>query len=133
MPISKEKDRARKARKKALANDIGRLPAVKDPKRRAACRDSLPLFMQTYCMGAGGFLKTEPSARMGEIIRHLQAVVQSGGRTHIRMARAHGKSSFIKGACVYALAYGLFFTPFYTFLHVWRCDSSGRVRRCIKV
>lgn len=125
MPISKEKDRARKARKKALANDIGRLPAVKDPKRRAACRDSLPLFMQTYCMGSGGFLKTEPSARMGEIIRHLQAVVQSGGRTHIRMARAHGKSSFIKGACVYALAYG--FRRFIVAVAARRPDASAMI------
>ena len=101
-----EQDRRRKAAKKAAANEIGKLPKVADPGRRERCRQALPLFMRTYCMGAGGFLKTEPSERMGEIIRHLQAAVQSGGRTHIRMARAHGKSSFIKAACVYALAYG---------------------------
>ena len=106
MPLSREKDLARHAKKTAKANDIGRLPAVADPARRERCRGSLLDFMKTYCMGAGGFLKTEPSERMGEIIAHLQTVVTTGGREHIRMARAHGKSSFIKGACVYALAYG---------------------------
>lgn len=106
MPVDRVKDLARHAKKTAKANDIGRLPAVADPARRERCRGSLLDFMKTYCMGAGGFLKTEPSKRMGEIIAHLQSVVTTGGRTHIRMARAHGKSSFIKGACVYALAYG---------------------------
>ena len=120
-----EQDRKRKARKKALANDIGRLPAVADPERRERCRRSLPLFMRTYCMGAGGFLKSEPSERMGEIIEHLQAVVQSGGRTHIRMARAHGKSSFIKGACVYALAYG--FRRFIVAVAARKGDASAMI------
>ncbi len=106
MARTKLQDRERKAKMHADANDIGRLPKVKDPARRERCRNSLALFLRTYCMGPGGFLRTEPSERMGEIIDHLQAVVQSGGRTHIRMARAHGKSSFIKGACVFALAYG---------------------------
>lgn len=125
MPISKAKDRERHARKKALANDIGRLPRVADPERRERCRQSLPLFMRTYCMGAGGFLKSEPSQRMGEIITHLQSVVQSGGRTHIRMARAHGKSSFIKGACVYALAYG--FRRFIVAVAARKGDASAMI------
>ena len=120
-----EQDRRRKAAKKAAANEIGKLPKVADPERRERCRQSLPLFMRTYCMGAGGFLKTEPSERMGEIIRHLQAVVQSGGRTHIRMARAHGKSSFIKAACVYALAYG--FRRFIVAVAARKGDASAMI------
>ncbi len=120
-----EQDRKRKAEKKALANDIGELPAVANPARRERCRESLRDFMCTYCMGAGGFLKSEPSARMGEIIAHLQEVVQSGGRTHIRMARAHGKSSFIKGACVYALAYG--FRKFVVAVAARKGDASAMI------
>lgn len=125
MARTHEQDRERKARKKALANDIGELPPVADPGRRERCRKSLPLFMRTYCMGTGGFLKSEPSERMGEIIAHLQAVVQSGGRTHIRMARAHGKSSFIKGACVYALAYG--FRRFIVAVAARKGDASAMI------
>lgn len=101
-----EQDRARKAAKKAAANEIGKLPKVKNPKRRERCRDSLLDFLKTYCMGSGGFLKTEPAPRMVPIIEHLQDVVQHGGRQQIMMARAHGKSSFVKGACLYALVYG---------------------------
>ena len=120
-----EQDRARKAAKKAAANDIGKLPRVKDRRRRNACRDSLALFLKTYCMGTGGFLKSAPSARMGEIIEHLQAVVQGGGRTHIRMARAHGKTCFIKGACLYALAYG--FRRFIVAVAARKADASAMI------
>ncbi len=120
-----EQDRARKAAKKAAANDIGKLPPVKDRRRRDACRDSLALFLKTYCMGAGGFLKSAPSARMDEIIEHLQAVVQGGGRTHIRMARAHGKTCFIKGACLYALAYG--FRRFIVAVAARKADASAMI------
>ena len=120
-----EQDRARKAAKKAAANEIGKLPKVADPERRERCRNSLLEFLRTYCMGAGGFLKSPPSERMGEIIAHLQAVVQSGGRTHIRMARAHGKTCFIKGACLYALAYG--FRRFIVAVAARKADASAMI------
>lgn len=106
MSETAEACRARKARKKAAANEIGRLPKVKDPARRERCRTSLLEFLKTYCMGAGGFLKTAPSARMGKILQHLQTVISVGGREHVRMARAHGKTCFIKGGCLWGLAYG---------------------------
>ena len=120
-----EEDRKRKAAKKAAANEIGKLPRVKDRKRRDACRDSLAAFLTTYCMGTGGFLKSPPSERMGEIIAHLQAVVRDGGRTHIRMARAHGKTCFIKGACLYALAYG--FRRFIVAVAARKNDASAMI------
>jgi hypothetical protein len=125
MARTKEQDRARKAAKKAAANDIGTLPRVKNRARRDACRGSLALFLKTYCMGTGGFLKTAPSERMGEIIEHLQAVVQGGGRTHIRMARAHGKTCFLKGACLYALVYG--FRRFIVAVAARKADASAMI------
>lgn len=82
------------------------MPKVKNPKRKAACKQSLRLFLATYCTGPGGFLKTPPSEKMGDIIDKLQEVVIHGGRTQLRIARGHGKSSLTKGACVYALLYG---------------------------
>ncbi|MBQ1428071.1 MAG: phage terminase large subunit family protein [Kiritimatiellae bacterium] len=62
---------------------------------------------------------------MREIIAHLQSSVRDGGRTHIRMARGHGKTSIIKGACVYALAYG--FRRFVVAVAARRGDASGIV------
>lgn len=122
---TKEQDRERKRKAKEDANEIGAIPKCKNPARRERCRESLFEFLCTYCMGDGGFLKTRPSERMKEIVAHLQATVREGGRTHIRMARGHGKTSIIKGACVYALAYG--FRKFVVAVAARRGDASGIV------
>lgn len=122
---TKEQSNARHARKKAAANELGELPAVVDPERRAKCMKDLGRFMRTYCMGTGGFLKSKPSKRMGEIIRHLQAVVVSGGRTHLRIARAHGKTSFVKGACLFALVYG--YRRFIVAVSARKADASSMI------
>lgn len=101
-----EQDRERKRRKAAAANEIGAIPKPKNPRRRERCRTSLLLFLNEYCTGAGGFLNTPPAPRMVPIIESMQEVVLHGGRREIMMARAHGKSSFVKGACLWALLYG---------------------------
>lgn len=104
--LTREQDRLRRRVEHAASNEIGDLPKVKNPKRKAACKKSLRLFLATYCTGPGGFLKTPPSEKMGDIIDKLQEVVIHGGRTQLRIARGHGKSSLTKGACLYALLYG---------------------------
>lgn len=106
MPLSLEAERARQRQRHADLNEIGELPPIKNKRRRAACKKSLLKFLTTYCMGPGGLLKTPPSPKMAEIIAHLQETVIHGGRTHVRMPRGHGKSSYVKAACLYALVYG---------------------------
>lgn len=101
-----EEDRERKRRAAAAANEIGAIPPPANPERRERCRDSLLLFLKEYCTGVGGFLNTPPAPRMVPIIESMQEVVRHGGRREIMMARAHGKSSFVKGACLWALLYG---------------------------
>ena len=80
-------------------------------KRRQMCRESLADFAVTYCMGEGGFLETPPTGRLLEILAQMQRAVTGKGRSptpfHIRMSRGHGKTSFVKCAIAYALAYGL--------------------------
>ena len=80
-------------------------------KRRLMCRDSLADFATTYCMGDGGFLKWPPTGRLLEILAQMQRAVSGKGCStapfHIRMSRGHGKTSFVKCAVAYALAYGL--------------------------
>lgn len=104
--LTKEQDRLRRRVEHAASNEIGKLPAVKNPKRKAECKKSLYKFLATYCTGPGGFLKTPPSEKMRELIDRLQEVVTHGGRTQLRIARGHGKSSITKGACLFALLYG---------------------------
>ena len=80
-------------------------------KRRERCRASLADFAVTYCMGDGGFLETPPSGRLLDILAQMQRAVTGAGQSptpfHIRMSRGHGKTSFVKSAIAYALAYGL--------------------------
>lgn len=79
-------------------------------RRRDRCRRSLADFAVTYCMGDGGFLETPPTGRLLDILAQMQRAVVGEGRTptpfHIRMSRGHGKTSFVKCAIAYALAYG---------------------------
>lgn len=103
---TKEEDRERHRRQREDANEIGKLPKVKNPKRKAECKTSLLKFLTTYCMEEGGFLQSPPSENMYPIIDRLQETVVSGGRTHVRLPRGFGKTSYLKGAIVFALAYG---------------------------
>lgn len=79
--------------------------------RRARCAKSLADFAVTYCMDDGGFLETPPNGRLLEILDQMQRAVTGSGQAptpfHIRMSRGHGKTSFVKCAIAYALAYGL--------------------------
>ena len=125
MPLSKAQERIRQRVIHAADNEVGELPPVRNPKRKAACKKSLPKFMLTYCCGVGGFLKTPPSKKMYAIIENLQKVIVSGGRTQIRVARGHGKSSFVKAACVYALAYG--YRKFVVAVAARRSDASSMI------
>lgn len=123
--LTKEQDRLRRRVEHAASNEIGTLPKVKNPKRKAACKKSLRLFLATYCTGPGGFLKTPPSERMGDIIDKLQEVVINGGRTQLRIARGHGKSSLTKGACLYALLYG--YRKFVVAVAARRSDAASMI------
>ncbi len=96
-----ERVRAHRAR----ANEV-EIPPVANPRRRARCERSLVKFLETYCMGEGGFLESRPSRSMYGIIETIQAAVTSSRWYHIRMPRGHGKTSFVKGGIAYSLAYG---------------------------
>lgn len=96
-------ERMRRAR--ARENEV-EIPPCANPARRKRCEKSLVKFLETYCMGEGGFLESKPSKAMHPIIETLQAAVTSSRWYHIRMPRGHGKTSYVKGAVAYALAYG---------------------------
>lgn len=106
MARTREQDRERHRRQREDANEIGRIPKVKDPKRRARCKESLLEFLITYCMEEGGFLQSPPAEKMYPIIERLQETIMHGGRTHVRLPRGFGKTSYLKGAIVFALVYG---------------------------
>lgn len=83
------------------------IPPCKNPKRRESCQKDLAKFLETYCTGVSGkLLDDPPPPMMHPILKHMQLAITSGIPTHVRMPRGHGKSCYVKGACVFALAYG---------------------------
>lgn len=110
---------------RARENEV-EIPPVANPKRRARCEKSLVRFLETYCMGEGGFLESKPSRAMYGIIETIQAAVTSSRWYHIRMPRGHGKTSFVKGGIAYALAYG------YRRYVISVCAAGGNVSSMIR-
>lgn len=94
----------RKRRFVAAQADIGELPAVADPERRARCSASLVAFAREYCMGV--LLAREPSPRLEAYARRLQDSIDGAGFTHVRFPRGAGKTTWIKAAVAWGMATG---------------------------
>ena len=88
--------------------DVEEVPSVADPSRRSRCERSALYFMREYCTGIGrnGFLKTNVPASMRKIVHTMQLAIETGVPYHIRMPRGHGKTSYVKGVVMWALATG---------------------------
>lgn len=83
--------------------EIGPIPPVADPKRRAACEKDLPLALRTY------FPKifSKPfSPQHYEVIEKMRVVLQEGGLFALGMPRGSGKTSLAECCDILALLYG---------------------------
>lgn len=87
----------------AARSDLGELPAVRDPERRARCSASLADFAAAYC---SHLLDHEPSARLLDYATTLQAAIEGAGQVHVRCARGAGKTTWVKIALAWGLATG---------------------------
>jgi len=87
--------------------DILSIPHVNKKARRRLAEVSALFFIDRYCTNCRkGFLKTRVPRSMYRIIKAMQLGVTSGTPYHIRMPRGHGKSSYVKGVTMWALATG---------------------------
>lgn len=95
---------AQRQREQSLAGrDMGELPAVKNPARKAAARKSLRKFCETY--GKTKFpLKWSPDHLT--VIAILQALVMGCDRYALAMPRGSGKTTLCTWAALWALCYG---------------------------
>ena len=88
----------------ALAGrDIGELPPVADPERKAACERNFRLFCETY------FPETFTLAWSPDhlkVIGKIETAVLSGGLFALAMSRGSGKSSLTETAAIWAMLYG---------------------------
>jgi hypothetical protein len=99
----KERARARSLELSESGRDIGELPAVVKPRRKAKCRRNFRAFCEEY------FPETfylPWSADHLKVIAKIEQVVLEGGLYALAMPRGGGKSSLCEAACIWALVYG---------------------------
>lgn len=100
-----ERDRlARRARDRAAGvKEIGPLPPVADPARKARCGECLELFFKTY------FARRFPlpfSRDHRKVIRKLERCIRTGGQFALAMPRGSGKTTMLEAAILWAVLYG---------------------------
>lgn len=103
-----ERQRRHKAQvsreKYAKASDIGDIPPVKNPKRRAACRYDLHLFEQAYFPHSTGL--SPFGAAQTNVLARIQDAILGAGRVLNCEPRGFAKSTKSENAILWAMLYG---------------------------
>jgi len=99
----KERARLRNAMLSLSGRDIGDLPAVVDPARRARAAKDFRYFCETY-FGQTFHLKWSDDHL--KVIAKIEQAVLDGGLFAMAMPRGSGKTSLCEVACLWALLYG---------------------------
>lgn len=95
----KEAARARSTEASLSGRDIGPLPEVVDPERRARCRASLREFCETY-FPETFYLKWSPDHL--EVLSKIETAVRDGGLFALAMPRGEGKTSICERSVLWA-------------------------------
>ncbi len=104
-PYEKLKDRAR-ARNVAIAlagRDIGELPSVADPERKARAARDFRFFCESYFPLT---FHLNWSADHLKVINRIEQAVMSGGLFSMAMPRGSGKTTICECACIWAALNG---------------------------
>ncbi len=99
----RERSRQRNMAMSQAGRDIGELPAVADPERRARCEASFQRFCETY------FPQTFSlpwSADHLRVITKIEKAVLEGGLFAMAMPRGSGKTTLCEIACLWAILIG---------------------------
>ncbi|GAA4445995.1 terminase gpA endonuclease subunit [Novipirellula rosea] len=99
----KESARARNAAIALAGRDIGELPAVDDPERKAKAAGSFRFFCEAY-FRMTFHLAWSPDHL--KVINKIEMAVVCGGLFSLAMARGSGKSSLAEVACIWAVLNG---------------------------
>jgi len=114
-PLSYEEQKRRQAERNAeavrAAQDIGQLPKVVDPKRKAVAEESFRVFCETY-FGDVFYLPWSPDHL--RVIDKIERAVRTGGLFAMAMPRASGKTVACQTAVLWAALTGA--TPFVTLI-----------------
>ena len=106
-PLSYEEQKARKAERAAeqvrSAQDIGEIPAVVDPDRKARCIASFRAFCETYFAEV---FYLPWSADHRTVISKIEKAVRTGGLSAMAMPRGSGKTVLCQTAVLWAALIG---------------------------
>jgi len=83
--------------------ELGPLPPVEDPARRAAAARDLAFFCRAYFPDIFHLPWSEDHLK---VIRKLETCILKGGLFAVAMPRGSGKTSLCKAACLWAILYG---------------------------
>lgn len=108
-PDAAQKHRDRMARRSrenyAKVSEIGELPPVQHPERRAACEFDLALFLQTYFPDSTGLTPFSPD-HTDKVIPRIQKCCLKGGRTGNAVYRGFAKTTITENSAIWAVVYG---------------------------
>ena len=96
-------ERDRQAGQSLAGRDIGQLPEVVNPDRKAACERNFQLFCESY------FPETYALAWSPDhlkVIEKIETAVLRGGLFALAMPRGSGKSTLSESAVIWAMLYG---------------------------
>jgi len=99
----KESARARNATLSMSGRDIGPLPSVADPERKAACERKFRLFCESYFRDTFHLMWSDDHLK---VIAKIEQAVLHGGLFAMAMPRGSGKSTLAETACLWAMLYG---------------------------
>lgn len=99
----KEKARARNAAVALAGRDIGDLPTIEDPERKAKAAGSFRFFCEAY-FKLTFHLDWSPDHL--KVMDKIEEAVVRGGLFSLAMARGSGKSSLAEVACIWAVLNG---------------------------
>jgi len=106
-PLSYDEIKQRQAERNAemvrSAQDIGEIPEVVDPKRRAAAEDSFRFFCETYFSEVFYFAWSPDHLR---VIDKIERAVRSGGLFAMAMPRGSGKTVMCQAAVIWSALIG---------------------------
>ena len=99
----KETQRKRMEARSRSGRNIGDMPEVQNPKRKAACRRNFRKFCESY------YPYTFPLAWSKDhlkAVKKIEAAVLRGGLFALAMPRGSGKTTLAEVACTWAILYG---------------------------
>ena len=99
----KESARARNAALSQAGRDIGELPEVANPERKANCERNFRLFCESYFPEAYHMGWSDDHLK---VIARIEQAVLYGGLYALAMPRGSGKSTIAETACLWAMLYG---------------------------